>query len=582
MSSELRPQETAGATRATATRTLDGGLLATEATMLPAELPTRRPPMRRPPSGLPAIRPRPGLPARPFDAGSRMPALHQVGTPKTARRVGLGVILVCVVLPFVMIWVPWRQSVYGDGQVTAFHPLDREYQVFSPIYGRVVEFYVNEGDRVEAGEIVARVENIDPQYIETLEQQKELAVQQLAFAKQKVSTYEAALVQKQAEKEQSIFEAEAMIDGAGEKIKEAEQKVAETETDLKGYKWKYEQVRALYERGLEAGQTVIVAEQTYRTTEQKLRQAEALLEQAKQALEGYQAKRNAVEAKAEAEVEKARSDIQNAQVEVQNYENKVQEMLVKIRQQEQGTKVVSSQAGTVLRILTNVGAGAQVKDGDPLAIIIPDTPRLAAEIYLPGRDVPLVHAGDPVRLQFEGWPALQFMGWPSVAVGTFPARVALVDASESLKGRFRVLAVPDLSGPEINVYDLNQRGFSVGSTVTGLESGATATVSAVEVNPDDPSEGRLTISGMSGEFLPDEPIQDERDGLARVQSPWPSREYLRQGARANGWVLLREVPLGFEIWRRLNGFAPVVADQEPSAKDGGGAKDDKPKVKRPK
>ncbi|WP_169972861.1 HlyD family secretion protein [Tautonia rosea] len=582
MSSELRPEEKAGATRATATRSPGRGLLPTEATMLPAEVPTRRPPMRRPACGLPAIRPRPGLPARPFDAGSRMPALHQVGTPRTARRVGFGVILVCVILPFVMIWVPWRQSVYGDGQVTAFHPLDREYQVFSPIYGRVVEFYVNEGDRVEEGQIIARVENIDPQYIETLEQQKELAVQQLEFANQKVKAYEAALEQKVTEKEQSVFDAEAAIASAKEKIKEAEQKVAETETDLKGYKWKYEQVRALYERGLEAGQAVIVAEQTFRTTGQKLNQMNALLQQATRDLEGYEAKAKAVEAKAQAEVEKAKSDVQNAQVDVQNYENKVQEMLVKIRQQEQGTKVLTSQPGTVLRILTNVGAGAQVKDGDPLAIIIPDTPRLAAEIYLPGRDVPLVHAGDPVRLQFEGWPALQFMGWPSVAIGTFPAKVALVDASETKMGRFRILAVPDLSGPQIQVYDLNEQGFSIGSTVTGLESGTTGTVSAIEMNPDDPTEGLLTITGISGEFLPDEPIQDERDGLARVESPWPSREYLRQGARANGWVLLREVPLGFEIWRRLNGFAPVVADQEPSAKDGGGSKDDKPKVKRPK
>ena len=41
--------------------------------------------------------------------------------------------------------------------------------------------------------------------------------------------------------------------------------------------------------------------------------------------------------------------------------------------------------------------------------------------------------------------------------------------------------------------------------------------------------------------------------------PWPSAQYLRQGVRANGWVLLDVVSLGYELWRQFNGFPPVVA-----------------------
>jgi len=71
-----------------------------------------------------------------------------------------------------------------------------------------------------------------------------------------------------------------------------------------------------------------------------------------------------------------------------------------------------------------------------------------------------------------------------------------------------------------------------------------------------------------------------------VASPWPDRNYLRQGAQAKGWVLLREVSLGFEIWRRLNGFPPALAESAaPVGKDeytGGALPDEKIKVKRPK
>jgi hypothetical protein len=35
-----------------------------------------------------------------------------------------------------------------------------------------------------------------------------------------------------------------------------------------------------------------------------------------------------------------------------------------------------------------------------------------------------------------------------------------------------------------------------------------------------------------------------------------------------GWVLLNRVPLGYEIWRRLNGFPPVLApDSKGKGKD---------------
>ncbi|MGE0713576.1 MAG: HlyD family secretion protein [Planctomycetota bacterium] len=49
---------------------------------------------------------------------------------------------------------------------------------------------------------------------------------------------------------------------------------------------------------------------------------------------------------------------------------------------------------------------------------------------------------------------------------------------------------------------------------------------------------------------------------------WPSRRFLRQGVQARGWVLLEQVSLGFELWRQINGFPPVIADVEPGSSRG--------------
>ena len=52
-------------------------------------------------------------------------------------------------------------------------------------------------------------------------------------------------------------------------------------------------------------------------------------------------------------------------------------------------------------------------------------------------------------------------------------------------------------------------------------------------------------------------------------TPWPSGRYLRQGVQTNGLVMLKRVPLWFELWRQLNGFPPMPdlkPDKKKSAK----------------
>lgn len=73
---------------------------------------------------------------------------------------------------------------------------------------------------------------------------------------------------------------------------------------------------------------------------------------------------------------------------------------------------------------------------------------------------------------------------------------------------------------------------------------------------------------------------DSKQGKFRIlvtpdpqDDPWPSANYLRQGVQAKGWVLLKMVPLGWELWRRFNGFPPVIAEDEPGAARGKGKAD---------
>lgn len=93
----------------------------------------------------------------------------------------------------------------------------------------------------------------------------------------------------------------------------------------------------------------------------------------------------------------------------------------------------------------------------------------------------------------------------------------------------------------------------------------------------------VAVGTFGGEVAAIDPTDDGK-GKFRIQvqatdeQEWPSERFLRQGVRAHGWVMLSRVPLGYEIWRQLNGFPPVISPEEPM----GESKGDTKKVPPPK
>ncbi len=451
-------------------------------------------------------RPKPHPAPLPRRSGPRpeLPALRLVEPSRTARRLAKVLAALFVVTPWAMIFLPWRQSVSGAGRVVGYAPLDRQYNIEAPIYGRVQEWYVAEGTKVVKGQPIARISDNDSEYLAALESQRDAALEKFATAKSEVELYKEVTARFEEVREMAVNAAENYVEVSKQKVQSEEQEQAATlvarDTDWQQFR----RLARLLPQGLASKRDLEVGAQKYKESAAKLGKAGAGLRSARIDVVAKGSYLAEIKAKTQADIEKNRAETQKAMGKVAEAQKELQDSRVKIRRQET-QQVVASRNGTILRLLVNQGT-EQVKDGDPIAVIVPDAADLAVELLIDGNDTPLVFGGDTVRLQFEGWPAVQFAGWPSVAVGTFSGRVALVDSADDGKGKFRILVVPSMG------------------------------------------------------------------------SDWPSSRYLRQGVRAKGWVLLREVRLGYELWRRMNGFPQVIADGEP----GGEAGKDKPKTKRPK
>jgi RND family efflux transporter MFP subunit len=143
----------------------------------------------------------------------------------------------------------------------------------------------------------------------------------------------------------------------------------------------------------------------------------------------------------------ARRDYETAQIKVADYRAKIAQSRAAITKVDidlsrQSAQIVRApRDGRILRI--NAGDTAtMVKQGDVLATFAPEESGRVVELYVDGRDVPLIRPGRRVRLEFEGWPAIQFSGWPSVAQGMFDGRVRAIDLSASDNGLFRILVEP--------------------------------------------------------------------------------------------------------------------------------------------
>lgn len=119
---------------------------------------------------------------------------------------------------------------------------------------------------------------------------------------------------------------------------------------------------------------------------------------------------------------------------------KLQQIKVKLAQS--SAQLVRAPRDGRVQNLNAASGGALIGSGTVLATIAPEHVERAVELYVDGRDIPLVEAGRAVRLEFEGFPAIQFSGWPSFAVGIYDARVRAVDPTPRSDGLFRVLVEP--------------------------------------------------------------------------------------------------------------------------------------------
>lgn len=405
-------------------------------------------------------------------------------------------ILVIVLVGFtltVLITVPWRQTVFAQGEVAIFNPEDRPQPVDAQIKGRLVRLVVVDGQKVEKGDLIAELEDrdskfLDPDQVARWKAQREALRDKAAATQERLAALDGqrrALTEAQAA---AIPSARLKTEQSRQKRLVLQQQIRLGKQDVETARLQQERTEVLLAEGLKSQRELELAIQKLVEAETKLQKMEGDLTVAETEIEILTFDQSKIAADLAEKQQKVSESMAKGEEDLADLEEKLQKLesemaILEVRRDLQ--RVVAPRSGRVIN-LKKIGPGELVKEGDVLATILPTEQKLGVELYIRGLDTPLVEVGRPVRLMFEGFPAVPFAGWPWAAFGTFGGRVTVVDpvaTDKEDKTGFRIWVEPDA-----NDYH------------------------------------------------------------------WPSVESLRIGSKVGGWVLLDDVPLYYEIWRQLNAF----------------------------
>ncbi|MBT8317830.1 MAG: HlyD family efflux transporter periplasmic adaptor subunit [Lutibacter sp.] len=351
---------------------------------------------------------------------------------------------------FVILFLPWTQNITSDGNVTTLKPNHRPQTLQSQIPGRIEQWLVQEGDFVKKGDTILRISEVKSDYFD--ERLAERTGDQLSVKSSSVIAYQnkvTALTNQIAALKQ---ERSLKLQQAENKLMQAKLKVESDSMDLKATKLNAEIAKIQFDRTLALQVEGLKAVKDVEEKRSKLQEADAkFISQENKYLSTKNEVLNSqliittISATYGDKIAKAQSDLYTAQssgFDTEAEVSKLETNLANYKKRSSLMYVTAPQDGYINKAIKS-GIGEVFKEGEQLVSIMPANYELAVEMYVRPIDLPLIHIGENVRVQFDGWPAIVFSGWPNVSYGTYGAKVIAIENFISNNGKYRVLLAPN-------------------------------------------------------------------------------------------------------------------------------------------
>jgi len=359
-------------------------------------------------------------------------------------------LLVFSLLLLVIACLPWTQNISSTGVVTTLKPNQRPQTIQSQIPGRIEEWFVLEGDFVKKGDTIIRISEIKSDYFD--DQLAERTDNQITAKSSSVEAYKNKVTALRSQISALQQERGLKLKQAENKLLQSHLKVTTDSMDLEAIKIKadigntqYERTVLLQEEGLKAVKDVEEKRSKLQEINAKLIAQQNKLLSSKNEVINAELAISTLSATYADKLAKSHSDLYSAQssgYDTQAQVSKLETSLANYTKRSSLLYVTAPQDGFINKAIKS-GIGETFKEGEQLVNIMPSNFELAVEMYVRPIDLPLIHKGENVRVQFDGWPAIVFSGWPNVSYGTYGAKIVAIENFISANGMYRVLLKPD-------------------------------------------------------------------------------------------------------------------------------------------
>ena len=102
------------------------------------------------------------------------------------QKIAKIIVLIALIIILFLSATPWQQFALGNGKVIAYSPTERLHTVNSPINGRIKKWYVDEGMKVQPGDLLVEITDNDPQLLKRLELEKKAIGLRIGAAEQSI------------------------------------------------------------------------------------------------------------------------------------------------------------------------------------------------------------------------------------------------------------------------------------------------------------------------------------------------------------------------------------------------------------
>ncbi len=372
--------------------------------------------------------------------------IYQISKRSTVKYWLLGLFL----LASIILFLPWTQNIRAKGKVTTRRQEDRPQELNTIIPGKLLKWYVKEGDFVQKGDTILQLGEVKAEYLDPILLQR--TQQQIAAKNKSIEAYmgkvgatDNQVIALESGKNFKLLSVDNKIGQQRLKISSDSVDVAAAKNALDAYKRQITGARVMLDSGVISLIEFEKRSVIYQDGVAKLNSAINKFNQSKQEFLNLRIEKNAILqeyndkiAKASGERFSSFSDAASTEAEVAKLENAFSNYDAR----RQLYFITAPQSGQITKA-KKAGLGEILKEGEMIVEIVPINSTFAVEMFVNPMDLPLVARGENVRFVFDGFPAIVFSGWPSTSYGTFGGVISAVETSISSNGMFRILVIED-------------------------------------------------------------------------------------------------------------------------------------------